>query len=154
MLASSSKLHHLNVTIDSRNGFSHRFRCNAPEGAPCRLVCPDGCDEFDIVNHVTDVIGDDPAWLLPLTAEERADLERRHTLVDGGECNSLLFLENDEAELWEMYDGDPTDARSGPVVFGWNGDYVTWHYLPDPAQDATRDPIAATTEDTTHADSR
>ena len=120
--------HSIALTIDHQFGFSHKFSCSAPEGAPCRLVCPDGCDEFSLTTHVTDTLGDDREWLMPLTDEERSDLVRRHTLVDSGECNYLLFLDNDEAELWELYDGDKADAHSGPVDLSYDGDYVGWTY--------------------------
>ncbi|MBF4578917.1 hypothetical protein [Frigoribacterium sp. VKM Ac-2530] len=135
--------HTLELTIDHRHGISHKFRCIAPEGANCRLVCPDGCEEFSVGSHLTETLGDDRDWLQPLPEQERAALTRRHTLIDGGDCNPLLFLENDEAELWELYDGEPTGARAGHVALTWNGDYVSWHYLPHPIDDPIRAEIEA-----------
>jgi hypothetical protein len=122
--------HRIDITIDTRSGIGHKFHCAATEGASCRLVCPDGCEEFSTTNHVSDTLGDDREWLQPLTDEERTDLVRRHTLVDGGECNSLTFLENDPDYFWELYDGEPAPIHSGPVEFVWNGEFVTWHYTP------------------------
>ena len=120
--------HTITLRIDHDFGIRHTFACSAPAGAPCRLVCPDGCDEFNLTTHVADTLGDDREWLMPLTTEEHDDLVRRHTLVDSGECNFLTFLENDEAELWELYDGDTTEARSGPVDLSYGDGDVTWAY--------------------------
>jgi len=38
----------------------------------------------------------------------------------------------DDAELEEMYDGEPTAFRSGLVEFTWDGDSYFWHYAPEP----------------------
>lgn len=97
--------HTIELTIDRRCGFSHKFRCIAPVGSPCRLVFPE--------------------------------------VFDSAECNYLLFLDNDEAELWELYDGEPTGARSGHVALSYDGDAVTWHYLPHPIDDPARAEIEA-----------
>lgn len=131
--------HTITMTIAHSHGIEHKFTCTAPEGAPCRLVCPDGCEEFDLTDHVVDIIGNEDEMLpLSITAEERAELTRRHTLVDNGECNALVFLENDDAELWELYDGEPAPLRTGPVVLSYADGYVTWKYaaaVPDHAVD-------------------
>lgn len=136
--------HTIELTIDRRHGFSHTFRCVAPKGSPCRLVCPEGCEEVSLSTHPQDALEPhDYEIAQRLIPEARERILREHTLVDSGECNLLLFLESDEAELWELYDGEPTGARSGHVALTYDGDAVTWHYLPHPIDDPARAEIEA-----------
>lgn len=75
--------------------------CTAPAGAPCRLVCPEGCEE------------------LPCD----------HEPVDGGECYAVLWLNEQDPAIEEAYDGqDRRPLVNGPIIPKWNGDGYDWVY--------------------------
>ncbi|KXO99051.1 Uncharacterised protein (plasmid) [Tsukamurella tyrosinosolvens] len=85
--------HHVEVAADGTLTFS----CTAPVGASCREVCANGCEEY-----------------------HAADCDR--TMIDGGECAGLLWLNGSGTEL-QAYTGELTDRRvwvSGPIEAWWD----------------------------------
>lgn len=98
----SETLHHLEVTI-RYGAIDHRFTCSGDGRSRCHLICSEGCDSWTFGGH-------------------------EHELVDGGECNLVAFVANDEAELYELYDGDPEPFRSGAIELSYQDEYVTWSY--------------------------
>lgn len=96
--------HLLDLTLNRRGWLTASWSCDAPEGADCRLECPERCD----------------AW------GEAGQCEHESIYRDSGECRVLPWL---ESATWdETYSGAPTQVRSGRVVVEWDGDGYTWHY--------------------------
>ena len=96
--------HELTVTIDNEGDLNLRIECNAVEGAQCRLLCEEGCEEFSYEDH-------------------------QHPLVDSGECMPLVYIHNQDSVL-EAYEGDLQPFQSGVVTLNYHsGDYyVGWRY--------------------------
>lgn len=79
--------------------------CSAPEGADCRMSCPEGCE----------------AW--PCS----------HELADAGYCVAKEWFENADEGLEGLFNGDGRQPlRNGPVTFEWTGDWYVWDYVPEP----------------------
>lgn len=93
--------------------------CQAPEGAPCRLVCAEGCAEDYLCGSYAD---DNEEILIP------------HALIDGGSCNAVDWIENsdgaDECCLWE---GKVPVSDGMPIDMVWGGNFYQWK----PASSAT-----------------
>jgi len=100
--------HRVKVTISQINGIGMDMVCDAPEGAPCRMWCDEGC-EFATPEHLAN-----------------------HRLRDQGYCTKTegWFDEDDPIDL---YVGPPTELRSGPVEVIWDDDHYTWRYSDDEA---------------------
>jgi DNA-binding CsgD family transcriptional regulator len=88
------------------------FACTAPVGAKCRAVCSEDCETWG-PNH-------------------------QHTLVDGGECMALVYL--DAANPEESYQGeDRAPLNSGPIDVTWDSsiETYTWQYSTPALTEAT-----------------
>lgn len=69
------------------------FTCHAPVGAPCRLVCVEGCDGVDPQNHV-------------------------HELSDCGVCQYIICLKGGGDAVYTAPSGEFV-AWEGPVKIVW-----------------------------------
>lgn len=98
-------------------------RCTAPEGAKCRLDCPEGCESWNVEHdeqgyfHMTspfDSLDGSPA--------------ARHDLVDSGQCNTCDWLNADPSLMPELYNGRYMVLASIPITTRWEGseEGVTW----------------------------
>lgn len=85
--------------------------CHAPEGADCRLACPlEDCAETEYPHEGPE--GDE------------------HELVDRGECNATLWLDNSD-DVTEAHTGEPEPLVDGMAIkVDWDGDGYVWHGLP------------------------
>lgn len=90
--------HHF-IEIDGTCG-RMELVCTAPAGAACRMVWDCDCDEWH---------------------SETCDSEARK-LVDMGECNHALFINNDDIQ-WLG-----TGAVSIPVATSWGGEGYVWSF--------------------------
>lgn len=99
-MASETPFHSVAWFID-RDTVYGRLTCTAPEGAPCRLICDDGCEE----------------WPCP------------HELVDHGLCNAVEWVGSVGATEESYGGGDERPLRDGPVTFRWDGDGYLWEYV-------------------------
>ena len=72
--------------------------CTAGPGAPCHIAC-DSCE--------VSCSCDEP------------------TLCDIGECNQVLFLNNDDNDLMEVGEG----VALLPIDLKWEGDYYSWSFV-------------------------
>lgn len=78
------------------------FHCDAPEGAPCRTWCVDGCEE---------------------TCTDREG----HRWADIGECYVIEWL--NIGDHYDDYSGStPLNNVSGPIVTEWQGECYSWEY--------------------------
>ena len=86
------------------------IECQSPEGASCRLTCPEGCEEY----------GEDHPHLLASTNDY---------------CNAVEWIENDDESLHLSYSGDPTGSfplhNGTEVDVIWEGDYYSWRLSAD-----------------------
>lgn len=107
--------HRLEIELSGRGinaRIDYKAVCDAPVGAPCRMWCkhPD-CQE--------DTVSDDHA---------------DHALVDQGQCNLAESLNVDPGMIPEVYEGETTQLRPGPITITPDCDGVTWTYSgPAPA---------------------
>ena len=90
-------MHTAKLSVDARYAPIWEFTCHAPIGASCRLVCVEGCEEVDTQNH-------------------------DHELKDCGECQYVLWLDNDDAMV-ECQKGGTFLAWEGPVKIEWGHDH-------------------------------
>lgn len=74
--------------------------CNATEGADCRLMCPEGCESWDVMDH-------------------------EHPLVDQGKCNFVQWMEAED--MTEAHVGSHA-LVDGFVTPEWDGDHYVWSY--------------------------
>lgn len=81
------------------------LRCDESEGAPCRLICPEGCE----------------SWPCP------------HELVDAGYCNEIEFIGNAGPALEYREGGAETGVADGEVTIRWDGDMYVWSQDDTPA---------------------
>jgi hypothetical protein len=93
--------HHVAWTID-RHGIRGVVTCHAPEGAFCRLVCDQDCEEW-----------------AP---------DHEHELHDVGYCNVVEFITNGDS-IEDAYIGPANETLcSGFIVPQWQGDWYGWSY--------------------------
>lgn len=94
--------------------------CTAPEGADCRLICPQGCESWS-----TERNEDGQPFHRTGHMDDGGHVEVRHPLV-GSDCNVVEFL-NVDGDLDEL----STNASSfviGTIAIEetWEGDYYSW----------------------------
>lgn len=100
--------HEVHWTLRAQEGVAPKFTCSAPEGAPCRLTCPEGCEAWTLEGH-------------------------DHELIDGGECMLLPWLDNiGTADAIEAYVGEPAPPTDGPVKLEYVEEWVEWSYVTEP----------------------
>ena len=99
---SISRDHTIKITVESEL-VTGEFSCSAPVGADCRLGCGEQC----------------AAWL----NGDPCGHDRTH---DEGFCLPITWLQEEDVAWYELYDGTLTEARSGPIVTRWDGDYYVW----------------------------
>lgn len=114
--------HFVTIEID-HDGARPRFTCTAQaqDGAatsPCRWYC-NTCEEECYCETV---------------GEDRYSTFTREL----GYCRFIEGWFDDEP--WELYEGDPTTARTAPVAFTWDGDTYWWHYADQPPQRTPKPP--------------
>ena len=101
--------------------------CTEPKGAECRLVCEEGCeswssvlydedgpyhhqDLFDYFEHKK-LVGDGP----------------KHRMVDSGNCNVCLWLNDDPSLIPELHEGLETFTLAEFAInTRFNGDETVW----------------------------
>lgn len=94
-------VHRVAWTIEG-DWITGKLTCSAPVGSDCRIVCDHGCESWPC--------GDDG-----------------HALIDNGECNAALWINQDALETAHGGDG-PETLRDGPVDVWWTGTTWQWAY--------------------------
>lgn len=74
--------------------------CHAAEGADCRMMCPEGCESWDLIDH-------------------------EHTLVDAGKCNAVESLDANGVADSHVGSHAPVDGFITPE---WDIDVWQWSY--------------------------
>lgn len=112
---------HSIVAVLERGGtIRWEARCTAPEGARCRLDCPEGCESWVVMHddqghfHLVATLGDPPFV--------------RHAMVDSGQCTICDWLNVDQSLIPELYDGRDMVLANIPITPQWEGseEGFTW----------------------------
>lgn len=100
--------HRLDVTISPHlEAPELRVTCTAPPGAACRLTCTGA------------VAG---------RCDERCADDCDGTLVDGGVCLAVSWLDGDPDYIYAAYDGPARPFTSGPVDCRWDPTEAAWSW--------------------------
>lgn len=100
-----SGAHRVEWTLQTGGYVTAELVCTHTAPAPCRMVCPHGCE-------------DNPC-------------EPDHVFVDSGYCNPKEWI--DAAEVEESYLGPTQPVRDDDIEFEWEGDGYSWHYAVEEA---------------------
>lgn len=95
--------HRIDIELVAGGEVRPTVSCSAPEGAPCRLHCGI-CEDY---------------W---------NDDHNSHAMVDQGYCLGTEGWFDDQSLILEMFDGETTPIRSGPISLTFDGDGMTWTY--------------------------
>ena len=112
--------HEMTVTHDPyMGGAEYTVTCLEREGAGCRLVCEQGCDEWSTVRR-------DEHGPFHLVNDDPADEPVRHRMTDNGQCNAVDWLRNDDAGIGELGPDAGFEIARFPVRVSWAGDGYRW----------------------------
>lgn len=95
--------------------------CHEPHGAVCRLVCGEGCEELPAITR-------DGGEAFHGVYSHDGTLIERHRMIDTGECQAVLWLEQDPGVTPELAE-DGTDLFEigrFPIRPVWTGGGVEW----------------------------
>ena len=107
--------HEMVVTHDC-GGAIYTPVCHEPHGANCRLICAEGCTYYSGIAHDSE----GPFHSVPIG--------RRHRMIDSGECQAVLWLEQDPGVTPDLAaDGtDPFEIGRFGIRPVWTGCGVEW----------------------------
>lgn len=91
-------------TLDVRfeDGIVHlSVTCREPEGSECRLTCVEECESWD--QYCRD----------------------KHGLIDGGECNAVLFIQGEGETACGREGGFPL-SDGMPIEVAWDSGGYVW----------------------------
>ena len=112
--------HEMTVTHGPRmGGAEYTVTCLEREGAGCRLVCEQGCDEWSTVRR-------DEHGPFHLVNDDPADEPVQHRMTDNGQCNAVDWLRNDDAGIADLGPGSGFEIARFPVRVSWAGDGYRW----------------------------
>ena len=112
--------HEMTVTHGPRmGGAEYTVTCLEREGAGCRLVCEQGCDEWSTVRR-------DEHGPFHLVNDDPADEPVQHRMTDNGQCNAVDWLRNADAEIADPGVGSGFEIARFPVRVLWAGDGYRW----------------------------
>ena len=112
--------HEMTVTHGPRmGGAEYTVTCLEREGAGCRLVCEQGCDEWSTVRR-------DEHGPFHLVNDDPADEPVQHRMTDNGQCNAVDWLRNDDAGIADLGPGSGFEIARFPVRVSWAGDGYGW----------------------------
>ena len=95
--------------------------CHEPHGAVCRLVCGEGCEDWPAVTR-------DGGEAFHGVYSHDGTLIERHRMVDAGECQAVLWLEQDPSVTPDLAaDGtEPFEIGRFGIRPVWTGCGVEW----------------------------
>lgn len=108
--------HEIVVTHDHDHA-RYRTVCHEPDGADCRLTCPEGCESWSLERdergayHQVGTLG----------APIRHDMEPTR-----GYCNVVEFLDNAGYGIEELGEDREFEVDRFQIKPVWNGDYYSW----------------------------
>ena len=112
--------HEMTVTHDPyMGGAEYTVTCHEREGADCRLVCEQGCDEWSTVRR-------DEHGPFHLVNDDPADEPVRHRMVDAGHCNAAEWLTTDLAGIADLGVSPAFEVGRFPIRPVWTGHSYVW----------------------------
>ena len=112
--------HEMTVTHGPRmGGAEYTVTCLEREGAGCRLVCEQGCDEWSTVRR-------DEHGPFHLVNDDPADEPVQHRMTDNGQCSVVDWLRNDDAGIGDLGPDAGFEIARFPVRVSWAGDGYGW----------------------------
>ena len=112
--------HEMTVTHDPyMGGAEYTVTCLEREGAGCRLVCEQGCDEWSTIRR-------DEHGPFHLVNDDPSDEPVQHRMTDNGQCNAVDWLRNDDAGIADLGPGSGFEIARFPVRVSWAGDGYRW----------------------------
>ena len=104
--------------------------CHEPHGAVCRLVCGEGCEDWPAVTR-------DGGEAFHGVYSHDGTLIERHRMVDAGECQAVLWFEQDPGVTPELAE-DGTDLFEigrFPICPVWADGGVKWQRVTCPIEE-------------------
>ena len=104
--------------------------CHEPYGANCRLVCGEGCEEWPAITRGSE-------GTVHGVYRYDGSLVERHRMFDAGECQAVLWLEQDPGVTPELAEDDTDLFEIGrfPILPVWTGDGVEWQRVTRPVEE-------------------
>lgn len=112
--------HEMVVTHD-RDVAVYTAACLDSDGADCRLVCGEGCEEWPDITRDSD-------GAFHVVYSDDGSLVERHRMLDSGECQAVLWLEQDPGVTPELAEDGTDRFEIGrfPIRTVWTGGGVEW----------------------------
>ena len=112
--------HEMTVTHGPRmGGAEYTVTCLEREGAGCRLVCEQGCDEWSTVRR-------DEHGPFHLVNDDPADEPVQHRMTDAGQCSVVDWLRNDDAGISDLGVSPAFEVGRFPIRPVWTGHSYGW----------------------------
>lgn len=121
--------HEMVVTHDC-GGAVYTAVCRERDGADCRLVCGEACEEWPAITR-------DGGDAFHGVYGHDGTLIGRHRMLDTGECQAVLWLEQDPGVTPELAE-DGTDLFEigrFPIRTVWTGGGVEWQRVTRPIKE-------------------
>ena len=95
--------------------------CHEPYGANCRLVCGEGCEEWPAITRGSE-------GTVHGVYRYDGSLVERHRMFDAGECQAVLWFEQDGATIPELAvdKGSLFEIGRFPIHLIWDGSGFEW----------------------------
>ena len=135
--------HEMIVTHD-RDGAVYTSVCRERDGAVCRLICGEGCEDWPAVTR-------DGGDAFHGVYGHDGSLIGRHRMIDTGECQAVLWFEQDPGVTPELAE-DGTDLFEigrFPICPVWADGGVKWQRVTCPIHEAAAELAAYLTKDLT-----
>ena len=104
--------------------------CHEPHGAVCRLVCGEACEDWPAITR-------DGGDAFHGVYSHDGTLIERHRMIDTGECQAVLWLQQDPGVTPELAE-DRTDLFEigrFPIRPVWTGGGVEWQRVTRPIEE-------------------
>ena len=112
---------HEMIVAHDGGGAIYTIVCHESHGADCRLVCGDGCEDW------TDITRDSEGAFHGVYGHD-GSLIGRHRMLDVGECQAVLWFEQDPGVTPELAEDKTYLFEIGrfPIRPVWAGGGVEW----------------------------
>lgn len=104
--------------------------CHEPHGAVCRLVCAEACEDWPAITR-------DGGDAFHGVYSHDGTLIERHRMIDTGECQAILWLEEDDASMSELTADTDSLFEIGcfPIRLVWAGGGFEWQRVTRPIEE-------------------
>lgn len=95
--------HRIIVTLGRMGMVEWQARCDEPEGATCRLTCPEDCESWTVQHDDEGAFHHQSQF--DFFEKESVGPGPRHRLVDSGACTVCDWLNADQSLIPELFGG-------------------------------------------------